>query len=518
MKLYLINSCERSHILKIFKNFTAGIITISALSINLVWASDLTIYVAPRGSDAHQFAISNFESPVEKRIHKAFQRAADHLNSCGNCSVDIRLAGGEYLGKAKVGLWTFPQVQAPDASLKILGGWNDDFTQRNPFSNPTVLKSNENRSSVVLRFEGRKHRFGEIVVSGLTFDTTPSNNYDSKTNSFTRSGSSTFAQISFGYITTDRLIISDNTFIGSADGGVGGPIVKPVSNNGEVRVENNVFFNNLVPWTLASGSYSVPPKLYLVKGNSFILNWPYNADASTSNPGALQIGNKYVATQVQIERNLFAYNYGGAIFPQWDDTKGPEIEIKDNLFYENGGLFDPTGSDAGAVVGKFAGAAAHSIFSSEEIEDDFNWRVAGNISIDPKLDIGVPSTVGISSTGQRSDNRSDKPTDQEVASGIDDPGSPEDLEAELATLSAALDDSLASLETPSAGADSAPELDADLDLDLDLDFKDYENEEIAGQGLKNYAPKIIFESGALPFPTNPDAVKFGASPARITNY
>jgi len=298
MKLYLISHRKRSPVGKLLKTFTARLIAVCAFSINLAWASDLTIYVAPSGSDAHQFASSNFASSVERRIHKAFQRASDHLSSCANCSVEIRLASGEYLGKAKVGLWTFPQVDSPNASLKVLGGWNDDFTQRNPFSNPTVLKSNENRSSVALRFEGRKHSFGELVISGLTFDTTPSNNYDSKTNSFTRSGSSTFAQISFGYITTDRLIISDNTFIGAADGGVGGPIVKPVSNNGEVRIENNVFFNNLVPWTIASGSYSVPPKLYLVKGNSFILNWPYNADVSTSNPGALQVGNKYVASQI----------------------------------------------------------------------------------------------------------------------------------------------------------------------------------------------------------------------------
>lgn len=502
-------------------------------------AADLTIYVAPKDSQAYEQASQLGQGPVETRIHKAFQAAADALAGCGECEVRIHLAGGEYTGKANVGSWEFPEVRALQASLKILGGWTDDFSERNPFAYPTVLKSNPDRSSVVLSFAGRKHGFKSLVVSGLTFDTTPSNNYDSQTNSFKRSGSSTFGQIAFGYITTDSLVVADNVFIGAPDGGVGGPVVRPIGSQGEVRIENNFFFNNLVPWKLASGSYSTPPARYVVRGNSFVLNWPYNADVATANPGALEIGNKHTAAKILIEDNLFAYNYGGAIFPQWDDTRGPEIEIRNNLFYGNGGLFGVDDPGSGAVVGKFVGAAKHSAFTAEELEEDFDWVVAGNVSLDPDLSLGIPSTKGLTSTGQRSEDRAvaseaaaeppaveggDPEEGDDLEGGDPEGGDPEggdagDLAAELAQLSASLEGAAADLEAESV-PESAPELDLDLDLDLGLDFDDYESDGVGvtGEDLKNYAPKVVFEAGALPFPKNPDAQRYGASPARVGQF
>lgn len=488
-------------------------------------AADLTIYVAPKDSKAYEQATQLGQGPVETRIHRAFEAAADALGRCGECVVTIHLAGGEYTGKANVGSWEFPEVRALQATLEILGGWNDDFSERNPFAYPTVLKSNPDRSSVVLSFAGRKHGFKSLVVSGLTFDTTPSNNYDSQTNSFKRSGSSTFGQLSFGYITTDSLIVADNVFIGAPDGGVGGPVVRPIGSHGEVRIENNFFFNNLVPWKLASGSYSIPPALYVVRGNSFVLNWPYNADVATANPGALEIGNKHTAAKILIEDNLFAYNYGGAIFPQWDDTRGPEIEIRNNLFYGNAGLFGVDDQGSGAVVGKFAGAATHSAFTAEELEEDFDWIVSGNVSFDPDLSIGIPPSTGLTSTGQRSDDRAVASESAAVPSSAeDDPENPEnpedsespgDLAAELAQLSASLEGAAADLN-----AESVPESAPELDLSLGLDFDDYESNGVGvtHEDLKNYAPKVLFEAGALPFPKNPDARRYGASPARIGQF
>lgn len=502
------------------KQWLAGIVLFYGL-VNAAAAEDLAIYIAPSGSQAYTAASDLGLGPVERRIHRGFQLAADHLGQCGGCEVVINIAGGDYAGKARVGTWVFPDVRALQSSLKILGGWNEDFTVRNPFATPTVLRSSENRSSVVLSFAGRKHGFKELVVSGLTFDTTPSNRYDAETNSLLKGGSSTYAQLAFGYITTDRLVIADNTFLSSSSGGVGGPIVRPIGSAGEVHLVNNLFFNNVLAWTLASGAYSNPPDLYLVKGNSFILNWPYNADVTTSNPGALEIGNNRTANRVVIEDNLFAYNYGGAIFPQWDESRGPQLVVKNNLFYGNGGMFGATAADSGAFVGKFVGAASYSIFTSEEIEDDFDWDVSGNVSIDPDLDIGVPQTVGLTSIGERDEGRPE-PSESSADTLADEAeADASDLEAELALLGAALDsttDELSADEVP----DSAPELDMDLDLDLDLglDFDDYEDEGVGvgGGDLQNYAPKINFQVGALPFPGNPDAQRYGASPERVIQY
>lgn len=510
------------------KQLLVGIVLLCGFA-NAATAADLAIYIAPSGSQAHAAASNLGLGPVERRIHKGFKLAADHLSQCGQCEVVINIASGDYVGKARVGTWVFPEVRAMQSSLKILGGWNEDFTLRTPFATPTVLRTSENRSSVVLSFAGRKHGFKELVVSGLTFDTTASNRYDAQTNSLSKNGSSTFAQLAFGYITTDRLVIADNTFINASSGGVGGPVVRPAGKAGEVRLENNLFFNNILAWKLASGSYSNPPDLYWVKGNSFILNWPYNADVTTSNPGALEIGNSRTANRIVIEDNLFAYNYGGAIFPQWDDTQGPELEVKNNLFYGNGKMFGATDSGSGAFVGKFAGAATYSVFTSEDIEDDFDWNVSGNVSIDPDLNLGVPQTVGLTSVGERSEGRSEvtqssadtvlddvEATSSDLETHVeDDLGA--DLAAELALLSESLDITTDELSADSV-PDSAPELDLDLDMDLGLDFDDYESDGAGGDDLQNYAPRIIFQPGALPFPSNTEAQRFGASPERVTQH
>ncbi|CAH1387218.1 hypothetical protein [Candidatus Nitrotoga sp. M5] len=482
------------------------------LSTTSAWASDLSIYVAPKGSTAYAAAKSLGNGQVERRLHKAFAAASSHLTQCINCTVTINVAGGEYTGKANVGLWVFPDTVAPKGMLRILGGWNEDFSQREPFQSPSLLKSTDKRSSVVLAFAGRKPTFKQLVVSGLTFDTSPSNRYDKNTNSFMKGGSSTFGQISFGYVSTDSLIISDNTFMNASSGGVGGPVVKPLGNNGEVRIQNNVFFNNIVPWAVASGSYSNPPARYIIKGNSFVLSWPYNADVATSNPGAIEIGNSRAAGQVEIEQNLFAYNFGGAVFSQWDDTKSPKLVIKNNLFYANGGLFGARARDSGAVVGKFAGAATHSIYSMDDIEDDFSWSVSGNQSFDPEIEIGVPDTIGLSSYGERDEGA--EPVDQESddASVSDD-----ELANDLSELTALLAGSDAEAKSDNTDLES----DSDGGLDLNLNFEDFADQKGTALGtidLKNYAPKLSFEPGNLPFSRNPKARQYGASPERVSRY
>lgn len=487
-------------------------------------AQNLEIYVAPKGSVAYENAVQLDNGPVERRIHKAFNSASQHLNSCSNCSVTIRLAGGEYSGKANIGTWSFPETKAGSSHLLILGGWNEDFSKRSPFQTPTVLKVNPNRSDVVFSFEGRKHAFKQIVLSGLVVDTSPSNAYDAKTNSLMKSGSSTFGQLKFGYINTDSLIITDNVFMSASSGGVGGPIVKPFGSNGEVIVENNVFFNNVIPWKVASGSYSNPPKVYVVRGNTFALNWPYNADVTTSNPGALEIGNNRATDQLNIEKNIFAYNYGGAIFPQWDDTRGPKMAIKDNLFYGNGGMFGASEAGSGAIVGKFAGAATHSIFTMEDIEDDFSWSVSGNVSFDPELRIGIPKTIGMTSVGDRSEGRAagvDADSALKNTKAESTESDLDDLSAELSELDALLSEG--DIVADEAGADSVSsnlDMDLDLDLDIELDFDDYADDGIglAGSDLKNYAPKVSFDDGAIPMPLNPDASAYGASPNRVKQY
>ena len=368
----------------------AGISAVLSVAMSSpAWAADLTVLVADKGSRAlahAEAAADGAQVVVERKIFKAFDRAAGHLAGCGACTVTVKVAAGTYEGKGRTGQWIFPEVVAPQATLRILGGYDEAFGARAPFSRPSLLLVSKDRSAPVLTFDGKKHALRELYLSGFVFDVAPGNKYDAKTNSLLRGSSCTFPIMSFGYLTTERLVVADNVFMNAAQRGVE-PLVRAASPTAEVVVRNNFIMNNTLAWIVRSANFKNIPGRYVVKGNSFIVNWPYNPDPSTAQPAALEIGNKYTAGQVLIEDNLFAYNVGGAIMPGYDDTAGPPITIKGNLFFGNGVLFGAEDPATGAVVGKFNRAATHSLFSAEDLQDDFSWAVSGNVSFDPKVPV-----------------------------------------------------------------------------------------------------------------------------------
>ncbi|MEQ8983524.1 MAG: hypothetical protein RL846_36610, partial [Deltaproteobacteria bacterium] len=102
-------------------------------------AKDLTVLVAPKGSAAYDAAKSMADGTsvlAERKLHKAFGRAVEHLGACGACVVQIKVAAGTYEGKGRTGQWSFPEVKNPQAKLRILGGYDDKFSHRAPFSQP----------------------------------------------------------------------------------------------------------------------------------------------------------------------------------------------------------------------------------------------------------------------------------------------------------------------------------------------------------------------------------------------
>ncbi len=178
-------------------------------------AEDITILVAPRDTPAYEAAVNMADDTTifaERRIHRAFTRAAENMATCGECTTTIKLAAGAYTGRGDTGMWTFPEVTSPDATLHILGGWDDDFAARAPFDTPTLLVSNADRSAPVLRFDGRRPAMAALVISGLVFDTSPSNSYDAQSNSLMKNGSSTWGHLTVGYLETAHLVIADNVF------------------------------------------------------------------------------------------------------------------------------------------------------------------------------------------------------------------------------------------------------------------------------------------------------------------
>lgn len=485
-------------------------------------AADITILVGTKKSEAYQFAKSKANKKTvfsAKSLSKAFSLAGKELIDCKTCTVNIKIASGDFLGKGKTGHWMFPDVIVPDARLRILGGYDDSFTTRSPFENQTRLITVDPRGRSVLKFEGKKHALKELYLSGLTFDVAPGNNYDAKNNSLHKGSSSSFSVIAFGYLTTDRLVVADNTFLNAANS-VAGPLVRAMSANAEVIIRNNMLLNNIHAWTVGSASFRNQLKRYALINNSFILNWPYNPSPTTSNPGTLEIGNKYSASEVEISKNLFAYNAGGAIHAQWDDVKGPPMMVTENLFWGNGALFDTSDPEDAAVLGKFNGSPKYVLLTADDAEE-FEWDVADNVSFDPGLKVQVKpfqaagSSKAVIAAGASAPvvDASSKPA--AVSAEAVDP-----VMAEFAALLGddAIADVASTSEQPSELADAEF-------IPVDPLIDDLGNEDFAELGfgddgdvqIQGFATRLYVD-GKLPFPSNPDAVAYGANASHVEQF
>lgn len=354
-------------------------------------AQTISVLVGEKESPAAQTAEKLADGKTtfsERTLQKALDKAVAVIQGCAACTVNVKIAGGEYAGKGGIGQFSIPEVIAPQATLRILGGYDPAFKKRAPFSTPSVLLGTENRSAPMLQFEGKKHALKEFVLSGLVLDVAPGNAYDAKTNSLKKGQSCTFAIIALGYLTTEKLVVADNVIMNAAQKAIE-PLVRAATPKTEVIIRNNFFLNNLLALVVKSAMFRNKPGRYLVQGNSFILNWPYNPDPTTSNPATVEIGDKYTAESVEIEGNLFAYNVGGAIMPGYDDKSGPTIAIRGNLFFQNAILFGKDQPGAGAVVGKFNRAATYGVYDPSSLEDDFSWQVKGNQVLDPKVPVAL---------------------------------------------------------------------------------------------------------------------------------
>lgn len=367
----------------------AGLVVMFAAS--AAWAAEYTILVANKKTAAYDNAKARADGKAvfaERRLHKALKQVEELFGQDPEATVNVKIAHGEYTGKGGRAGFTLNEIQAPKGTLRILGGYDDEFKQRTPFDTPTILRC----GAPAFTFKGRRHALKEFYLSGLMTDVSSTNRYDKKSNCLLKGSSSTTPIMKFGYLTYERFVIADCVFMNSSHIAAA-PTLRAASDDAVVLIRNNFVVNNVYAWQVASANGKHMPKEYRLEGNSFIMNWPYNPDPSTANPAALEIGNKYVAHKVVIEKNLFAHNIGGAIYPTQDEDNGPPLAITGNLFYNNAALFGLKEPEQGAIVSKFGGFLSRKIpwnvLDIETVEDDFDWDVEDNVVLDPKVPIAL---------------------------------------------------------------------------------------------------------------------------------
>lgn len=347
-------------------------------------ADTYSILVAPKDSPAYAFAQTKADGVTvfaERKLHRALTRAAELLQT-GEHTARILVAQGAYTGKTNRGVWVVPLVANPEAALHIVGGYNDDYTSRQPFAQLTELTTIYGRDGAVLQFT-KKSSLKDLVVSGLFLDAAPSNKYDLRTNSILKGQSRSYPLLSFSLLKTDHLVVADNIFMNGAHGAFD-PYIQ--SNSAVVDIQNNVFLNNIK--TLKVGA-PVAVQTINLRHNTFFLSWPYNPDNTSSNVSAVELYHSGGARQVNIEGNLFAYNPGGAMQHDWPEDRMPELSLKNNLFYSNAALFGDGAAQAGVIAGKFGTNPTYMVLDLETVEDDFDYEVAGNVNLDPQIPIAL---------------------------------------------------------------------------------------------------------------------------------
>lgn len=337
-------------------------------------------------------------------MQKALDKAGELLSQPGAHSASILVTGGDYAGKAGAGMFIVPQIKNAQARLRIIGGFKDDFAGRQPFKNPTRLTTNEGRNQGILQLS-KQSQLQELVISGLLLDAAPSNKYDQRTNSILKGSSRTVPLLSLSMLVTDHLVIADNIFINGAHGAFD-PYIAPASASTVVDITNNFFINTIKTIQIGAGiDYkNNTVKEVNLRHNTFLLNWPYNPDATSSEVSAVNLYHKSGARQLNIEDNIFAYNPGGAMQHDWKEDRMPGIAIRRNLFFMNAALFGKGEKDAGVFAGKFGTNAKYLVLGLDTIADDFGYKVENNVAFDPKIPITLLKLLAVNSAGVERQN------------------------------------------------------------------------------------------------------------------
>ena len=347
-----------------------------------------SIYVAARDSAAHKAAeaiVDGQKSFWAPKLAKGLEKMVELMGTSDH-EVRILVAQGQ-----ENGFYALPNgLGSPKAKLLLLGGYCPDWKRRDPFACPTELMAGSGRPQPTIGFGGNKTQFAELVVSGFVFDAAPSNKYDAMTNSLLKGSSRTIPLMSLSQAVVQHVVISDNVFLNSAHKAFD-VYHSPASNDAIADIQNNFFLNNVIPMKIAPAGYKgFVTKAVRLRNNTFVLNWPFNPDPTSSNVGAVELYHKDCCAELLLEGNLFAYNPGGALQHDWPTNRMEKITLRKNLFFMNGTLFGDGRPEAGVFTGKFGPSPTHQVVPlAAHMEDDFPYAFEGNVALDPKIPVAL---------------------------------------------------------------------------------------------------------------------------------
>lgn len=275
-----------------------------------------TIYVSPAGSNRNE---GTKDAPY-KNLDKAIKEASDYDK--------IFVAEGVYSGTFDVG---FFEITNP---MEIYGSYNEDFSKRDPFSTPSIIRTKPNSSSgkqTLIYIRETK----DVVIDGFLIDMGEHNNYDSKAPEGVETGYLTLTntggtpQRSAIRIVGNNVTIRNNTFVNISYGGVS--VAQRQNIEGKIHIDNNLFVN-IAHSGIDCGVLTSPrqdAKDIEISNNTF--TFTYGTTFLNENLGCaiwLKPNANY-----NIHHNVFAYASDAAI--RFLDYEGAVLDLQYNMFVNN---------------------------------------------------------------------------------------------------------------------------------------------------------------------------------------
>ncbi len=243
----------------------------------------------------------------------------------------VNIAEGSYLGRDDSG------TDELGVSVSIIGGWNDDFSKRDPWGAHRTVMSGTNEYG-----KSGKYRLtistvkcaGPIIIDGLIFDNGPRNAYKDEGQTFinrmANGGKNLNATPESGGLSLKlgkncEAVVKNNVVMNTAP--TGAALGVWGNEKSKARIENNLVINNTGEGIWAYSLWKAKDGLpeFVIDHNTVLFAWKHDAIA-TYGGNALKMDTEVKLTATN---NVFAFgDYGGV-----DNIKVARgITLKDNLF------------------------------------------------------------------------------------------------------------------------------------------------------------------------------------------
>lgn len=285
----------------------------------------------------------------------------------------VNIAEGVYTGRDESG------SDSIGVAVKIVGGWADDFSSRDPWGAHRTIFTGVNTmgGSTQYRLIVSPTNCAEILIDGIVFDNGPRNNYQGDkeliisrmaTAGKNRNPSPESGAIKLELPKKCAGTISNNVVMNTAP--TGGAISAWGHQGGTLTIKNNLVINNTGEGIFAYSKWKSNKEQpqFIIENNTVLFSWKHDAIATYGGNG-LKLDQDLLLTA---SNNVFAFgDYGGV-----DNIKlAKKITLKDNLFTGNR-LYDYREFNTSVKVSEF------------EDEADQLEASTGNLTAEIKVPVG----------------------------------------------------------------------------------------------------------------------------------